>query len=349
MPRRGRGLDEIDRKVEAYLRDLDDADARSTDQDQPAVKGLIEKIQQLRQRKRTYGSLMQQMEQTGEHQVSLTDPDSRMTTKDPKVKVGYNAQIAVDDKHQLIVAQDVVKETNDTEQLCKVAREAKEVLGVEKLKAVADAGYYNALQVRDCLADGIEPYVPKRDSSSCTARGLYNKEQFQYDPARDCYTCPAGQELTFQLVARKRSEGPAVEHYIRQYATSKCAGCPLRSRCTTNQRGRVIYRWQEEHLLEAMDRRVALNPDLMRKRKELVEHPFGTMKFWNDQDHFLVRTLGKVRAEFSLMALAYNIKRVLNIVEARTLIKALAASSKAFVLAHLRRFLRLHQRVLCAL
>jgi transposase len=336
-------LDEIDEKIEAYLSELDEADEQAADQSQLTEEELRDRIQQLKQRKQTYGDLMQEMEQAGESQVSLTDPDCRSTTKNPKAKVGYNAQIAVDEKHDLIVAEDVVNDINDTEQLCKMSLEAKEVLGVDRLKAVADAGYYNALQIRDCEKENIEPYVPNRDSSNCTARGLFSKEQFQYDPVRDVYTCPAGQELTFKLVARKRSEGPATEHYIRHYATSECASCHLRGQCTTNKKGRVIYRWQEEHLLEEMAQRVSSNPQIMKKRKELVEHPFGTMKFWNDQSHFVVRGLEKVRAEFSLMTLAYNIKRVLNLLGVPAMIEALGLISETLSPSLRNRLLRPHQ------
>ncbi len=342
-------LDEIDEKIEAYLGELDEADEQASDQDRLTEEELRDRIQQLKERKQSYGDLMREMEQSGENQVSLTDPDCRSTTKNPKAKVGYNAQIAVDAKHKLIVAQDVVNDINDTEQLCKMSLEAKEVLGVDKLKAVTDAGYYNALQIRDSEAEGIEPYVPKRDSSSCTARGLFNKEQFQYDLARDCYICPAGQELTFQMVARKRSKGSAAEHYIRYYATPQCASCQLRSRCTTNQKGRLIYRWDEEHILEEMDQRVTSNPQLMKKRKEIVEHPFGTMKFWNDQSHFLVRGLEKVRAEFSLMTLAYNIKRVINLVGVPSMVEALALESGALISGLLKRLQQVHQDPFCRL
>ena len=342
-------VDEIDRRIEAFLRDLDDADAQVTDKGHPGAKDLQNKIQQLKQRKQMYGSLTQQLKQTGENQVSLTDPDSRMSTKDPKAKVGYNAQIAVDDKHKLIVAQDVTNDINDTQQLCRMSLEAKEYLGVDGLKVVADSGYYDAQQIEACEAEGIEPYVPKRETSSCAARGLFSKDQFQYDPVADCYICPAGQKLTFRTAAPKSSEGPGSTHYRRHYATNACKGCPARSQCTTNKTGRVIYRWDHEEVLERMAKRVISNRQLMKRRKEIVEHPFGTMKFWNNQGHFLARGLGKVQAEFSLMALAHNIKRVLNLVGVPAMIEALALASEALVPAFLKRPERPHQGSFCGL
>jgi len=320
-----RKLKEIDERIDGYLRDLDKADEHAADEEQLTPKKLQDKIGQLKQRKETYGSLLHQMEQTNQKQISLTDPDSRSTTVNPKARVGYNAQIAVDEKHKLIVAQDVTNETNDTEQLSRMSIEAKEALGVDAVKVVADSGYYNAQEIRSCLSANIEPYVTRRLTSSCASKGLFSKEQFSYSPDKDCYICPAGEELTLRSVCRKRQTGSAAKHIIRYYATKACKTCALRQQCTTNKNGRWIYRWEDEHLLDEMAQRVAANRQLMKKRKEIVEHPFGTIKFWNDQGHFLLRGLEKVRAEFSLMTLAHNIKRVINVVGVISMIKALPA------------------------
>ena len=322
-------LKQIDEKIDAYLRDLDKADEQVTDEDQLTPEELQDRIQQLKQRKEIYGTLLHEMEQTNQKQISITDPDSRSTTKNRKVRVGYNAQIAVDEEHKLIVAQDVTNEINDTEQLFKVSLEAKNVLGVDHLKVVADSGYYNAQEIKSCLSENIEPYVTKRPTSSCASRGLFSKKQFKYNPDKDCYLCPAGEELSFQYAGAKRQTGSGARHIIRHYATTACKTCALKRQCTTNKNGRWIYRWEDEHLLENMEQRVASNRQLMKKRNRIVEHPFGTIKFWNDQGHFLVRGLEKVRAEFSLMTLAHNIKRAINLVGVPSLINALPIKKSA--------------------
>jgi transposase len=159
---------------------------------------------------------------------------------------------------------------------------------------------------------------------------LFGKEQFVYDPDTDTYRCPAGQTLTYRFDTVEK------ERHIRYYKTGACGGCPLKEKCTRNKEGRRITRWVDEHIIEETQQRVEAHPEIMQQRKELVEHPFGTIKHWWDQGHFLMKGLEKVRAEFSLSTLAYNIRRVLNILGVERLLAALRGGQKAvffFVLA----------------
>ena len=135
--------------------------------------------------------------------------------------------------------------------------------------------------------------------------------------ATDTYPCPAGERLTFRFATVER------DRPIRYYATSACRACPLKQQCTRNKGGRRLTRWVDEHLLEEMERRVRSRPEVMKQRKQLVEHPFGTMKRGWDQGFFLLRGLEKVRTEFSLTVLAYNLRRVLNLVGIPRLMAAL--------------------------
>jgi len=137
--------------------------------------------------------------------------------------------------------------------------------------------------------------------------------------------------LTCRCVAAKNSKGPGKNHLLRHYATAACKTCELRSRCTTNKNGRTISRWVDEAVVERMEKRVAENPELMEKRKTIVEHPFGAMKFWNNQSHFLSRGLENVRGEFSLMTLAYNIKRVTKLVGVPKMVEALRMRAVAYL------------------
>ena len=320
-----RQLKEIDDSIDSFIEALDAADEEEArDQSQRTKEELREKIQRLEERKERYSELLEGLEQSGESQVSLTDPDSRSTARKSKSGVGYNAQIAVDGKHMLIVAQDVTNEINDTQQLSRMAIEAKEAVGADELKAVADTGYYNGPEIKACEDNDIEAYVSKRPTSKSASRGLFGKDQFTYDPETDSYHCPAGEVLTRGCVFRKSNKGPGREHWMVEYGTAACKSCELRAQCTNKKKGRrTIRRWVDEDVLERMEKRVAENPELMKKRKAIVEHLFGTMKFWNDQSHFLVRGLEKVKAEFSLMALAYNIKRAVKILGVPKLMEAL--------------------------
>jgi hypothetical protein len=201
----------------------------------------------------------------------------------------------------------VTNDTGDRDWLSPMALQAKAVLGCS-FAAVADVGYYHGEEVKTCLEAGITPYVARPITSANQKLGLFSKDDFTYDAATDTYQCPAGERLTF------RFDTVEVGRHIRYYATSACRTCPLKQQCTRNKGGRRLTRWVDEHLLEEMEQRVRSRPEVMKQRKQLVEHPFGTMKRWWEQGFFVMRGLEKVRTEFSLTVLAYNLRRVLNIV-----------------------------------
>lgn len=312
-------LAEMETRLEAYLQELDQADQTEVPV-MPLKLSAAElqaKIERLKTRQSKYQGYLKQMEETGESQLSLTDPDSRAMPKSPKASVAYNVQSVVDSKHHLIVAQDVTNDITDRDQLSRMALAGKQMLAVEQIKAVADMGYSHGKELKACQEGGIEPYVPRPDTSANAKLGLFGKEQFVYDPGTDTYRCPAGQSLTYRFDTVEK------ERHIRYYKTSACGQCVLKDKCTRNKEGRRITRWVDEHIIEQTQARVEAQPEMMKQRKQLVEHPFGTIKFWWDQAHFLLRGLPKVKAEFSLSTLAYNIRRVLNILGVQRLMAAL--------------------------
>jgi hypothetical protein len=224
--------------------------------------------------------------------------------------------MAVDAKHKLIAADDVTNEVTDLHQLANVALEAKTNLELKQAEVLADAGYYNAAEVSRCVERGITPYIPKADTSANTARGLYGKSQFRYDGAKDVYVCPAGAELTYRFATYE------LGRELRYYRASGCKTCALKSRCTRNKANRTITREENEHLMEAMAARMRAQPQKFKLRKTLAEHPFGTIKRWFGYTHFLMKGLAKVQCEWSLTTLAYNLKRVLNLVSFEKLMAA---------------------------
>jgi transposase/macrodomain Ter protein organizer (MatP/YcbG family) len=309
---------EIDETIARYLRDLERQDQAEVGTERPTAAALQEKLAVLEERRARYTALQQQLAASGETALSLTDPDSRSMVSRGRIEVCYNVQTAVDAKHKLIVAEDVTNAAADRDQLSPMASAAQEVLGRATPVVVADRGYYHGAEIKACLDAGMTPLVPRPLTSANEALGLFTKDDFVYEPGADAYRCPAGERLTY------RSTTVELGRSIKNYRTSACGRCAGKSRCTRNKDGRKITRWVHEHLLEDMEVRLRREHAVVARRKALAEHPFGTMKRGMDQGYFLLKGLRKVRGEFSLTVLAYNLKRVLNLVSVPRLLEALA-------------------------
>jgi transposase len=310
-------MKDLDAKIKDYLDRLDEADQQEAEVKTPTAEQLKEKIERLRTRKLKYEQIEKQLKESGQTQVSLTDPDSRSMKVSQGTDVCYNVQTVVDNKHKLIVEHEVTNDPTDQAQLSRMAIRAKQTLGVDELEVVADKGYYDGSEVKKCEQEGITVYVAKQQTSANKKRGLYTKEEFSYNSARDSYECPAGKELGY------RFDTVELGRHIRYYSTKECRTCEIKNKCTSNKKGRRITRWVDEAILEQMSERVRANPEKMKKRKELVEHPYGTMKRGMQSGYFLMRGIKKVAAEMSLTVMAYNIKRVINILGVKKMIEAL--------------------------
>jgi transposase len=304
----------IDERSEAYLGELDEQDDAAEGVAPPPDRAALqEKIAQLRERRTRYDVYQQALAEAGAGELSLTDPDSR---GQKKVRVGYNVQVAVDNKHDLIVAEEVVQDANDMAQLASMAQAAKEAIGVTRV--VADAGYHEAGQIERCEKADIDTYVPAPGTRSGQVNGgaeVFPKEQFSYDAQKDCYVCPAGHEL---LRAGQGIKNGKERFYY--YSVAACQGCAMKEQCTTAAY-RKLSRLRNEAIVERQAARVKRAPEIVAERKTIVEHPFGTLRMWG-HDTFLCRGLEMVRAEFSLSALAYNLRRVLNVLGIDELLKA---------------------------
>ena len=307
-----------DAKLDDYLQRLDQSDVIDNATAGSRVKNLAEKITAIRERRTRCANMLADLDRTGADQISLTDPDSRAMAAHTHVAVGYNVQVAVDVKHKLIVEQQVTNQVVDMGLLTQTAAPAKEVLGVDSIAVVADRGYFKIEDIEACEKAGIEPYVPRPQRGASVKAGLFRKDEFQYDAASDSIACPAGQRL--HRYSSSLLRGLNKINYVNKLA---CDDCAIRSRCTGG-RFRTVSRLENEAVLDRMQARLAKRPDVLDRRRETVEHPFGTIKQWMNQGAFLMRGLEKVRAEFSLTALAYNLRRVLNLVKFSELMAALA-------------------------
>lgn len=310
-------MQQIDQCIERYLTEMDTADRQQSGVTEIRTARLQEKIATLKSQMKELKQIEAQMKNTSTGQISLTDPDARaMATSTSRGLVGYNVQTAVDTQHHLIVAHEVTNVGSDRQQLSKMARQARTAMETTELNVIADRGYYNGDEILACDEAGITSYVSKPKTSNARAEGRFDKEDFVYDPKTDQYQCPAGSRLTWRFARIER------DHLINRYWSSDCPQCPIKEKCTPSVNRRVS-RWEHEATLEAMQRRLDQKPEAMRIRRQTVEHPFGTIKHWMGARHFLTRTLDRVGTEMSLHVLAYNLKRMMQIMGVKGLVAAM--------------------------
>jgi transposase len=307
-------LKAVDSGIENYLKELDLNDA--SEPGRAAVGGtqvakaqdLPAKISALKEARARYEQMLAQIEEDKGSQLSLTDPDARLMKKSTSAEplVGYNVQSAVDAQHHLIVEIEATTQGNDFGQLNAIAQSAREQLGTPELSVVADGGYYSTDDLKAAEAQGISVHVPSPVDTMDKA-GLHGRERFRYDKPSDTYQCPAGEKLTRH--SDSEQHGRVYEVY---YNSAACARCPQRAQCTSGKYRKLKHVANHE-IMERIKARMKAQPQIYAQRKALVEHPFGTLKFWWGQGAFLTRGLAAVNAEISLSALAYNLKRALNV------------------------------------
>src|SRR5258705_6595247 len=199
-----------------------------------------------------------------------------------------------------------------------MAGQARAEMAVETLDAVADRGYYTSEEILACEEAGITVTLPKPMTSNSKAAGRFGKQDFRYLAAEDVYVCPAGQRLAYSFTTEDKGL------VLRRYRTNACQSCAIKHSCTTAKE-RLISRWEHEHVLEAVQRRLDEHPEKMRQPRETVEHPFGTIKARMGATHFLMKTLPRVAAQMALHVLAYNLTRIMNIMGAKPLLAAMRA------------------------
>ena len=313
-------MEQVAEHIAGYLADLDTADRQEGEAAEARAVKLKDKIETLRSQMQALRAMEAQVEASPEGQVSLTDPDARSMATSGRGSgiVGYNVQSVVEAEHHLIVAHDVITTGSDRQQLTAMGEKAKAAMGVDGLELLADRGYFSGEEIVACEAIGVTPYVPKPLTSNAKADGRFGKQDFTYVADQDVYRCPAGSLLRHHMTTVEKG---LVLH--RYWDRASCQVCPLKPQCTPSVERRVT-RWEHEATIEAMQQRMDLAPQSpMKLRRRIVEHPFGTIKAWMGSTHFLMKRLGNVKTEISLHILAYNLKRVIQILGARPLIAAM--------------------------
>ena len=315
-----RRMEQIEKSLDRYFTQLDRADLEEPAIAEAKEVRLKEKITALKEKMQELKKLNTQLLKTPDKQISLTDPDARAmaTSRKDSGTIGYNVQSAVDTEHHLIVTHEVTNVGNDRGQLSNMAKQARTAMDSDELTAVADRGYFKGEEILACHEAGIETYVPKPQTSGSQAAGRFGKQDFRYLPEKDVYRCPAGNELIWRMTTEEKGQK------LHRYWSSNCQSCTLKQQCTPGKERRVT-RWEHEAILEAAQERLEQNREMMLTRQSTVEHPFGTIKAWMGATHFQTKTLKRVSTEMSLHVLAYNLKRVMNIIGIRPLIEAIQA------------------------
>lgn len=306
-------LQKIDNKIKEYqdrINKQDQQEDKSNDPSSTDDKGLPDKIEKLKKKQKEKLALQEKLKSSDEKQISTIDPDARLLSKRGQTTAGYNAQSAVDDKHNLIACEKVTQEGHDSSMLHVMLSETKEVLEVNEIAGLADSGYYDSKQLKACEDEDITTYVPKQKRANKSGRIV--RDDFIYNQAEDCYYCPEQKPLL-----RKGKVIIDNGKKMRQYKSSRtdCNNCPVREKCLGKKsKTRSLYRWEHEEVLVRNKQRLKEHPEVIRKRGSMVEHPFGTIKHRAGMHHFLMRGLEKCQGEFSLMVMSYNFTRVLNII-----------------------------------
>ncbi len=311
-----RRMEEIESSINRYLTALDTADRQEPSIAEARTERLQDKIEALKNQMRELKQVEVKLNETPDKQISLTDPDARSMKSRGNGIVGYNVQTAVDAKHHLIVAHEVTNIGSDRDQLTSMAIQARDAMGTQELTAIADRGYFKSEEILASHEAGINVYVAKTETSNAAAAGRFGRADFIYDAKRDEYRCPAGQALIW------RCENTEHGLKLHRYWSSNCKSCSMKMQCTPGHERRVT-RWEHEDILDAMQERLDHSPDIMRIRRQTVEHPFGTLKLWMGSAHFLTRTMERVSTEMSLHVLAYNLKRMMKILGTAGLMEAM--------------------------
>lgn len=316
----------IDEKIDKYLKELDQGDSAESTDRKPDAEEVKKRLEDLKARKDKYQGYKDELIEKGENEISTTDPDARlMSHNNNSVEVSYNIQTTVDSKHKLIVDFKETKKPNDMGELDNMALRTKKLFRGKKFKALSDKGYYKVEDLKRCIRKGITPYVAKQVHSNGTGDRDFYPDKFRYDKEKDVYYCPAGKELHFARERRSKEKGIIGKDYKNYEA---CRECEYKNRCTKNIKGRSIYRHADQDFLDTIDIAKEDNKEIYKLRQMIVEHPFGTIKRSWGAYYFLTKGKNSVGTEISMSFLAYNLKRVMNIIGVEEMVKRLQERGK---------------------
>jgi transposase len=318
-------MEAVDEKITEYLSSLEYSDNCENEKHKPIVSK--QHIDKLKKRKAKLNTDLYVLKERQVKQYCKSDTDATLMTKPAHHLVAYNSQIAVDGKYKFIVATDISSKGVDLDQLYPMATQAKDVIGNEKMKVAADAGYYNPKEIKKCVDEGIDVYVPIQDKQKKQKdKGMFARDAFAYDEVKDCYICPND-----KVLKRKKTiyEKNGIKRLMYFGTRSVCTVCPIRSQCLPPKTpAKRLWRWEHESLIDAHRTKMQTPKakTMIKQRAALAEHPFGTIKQKLGWSHFLMRGKIKVAGENALIMLTYNFRRMLNLIGIKLFQKLIKAS-----------------------
>ena len=322
----------MEKSVTRYLEELDATDEQeaaddkqtATEVEEQAKAFQVDKVAALLEKRDKCEELLGKMQKRDQKEVAFTDPECRLMKNHGKIEPCYNVQAAVDAKNHLIVDYKVTNEASDVNLLSEVAISAKQTLGVERIDCISDKGYFDSLQIKKCIDNGVVPYVAVKKCSSGPGQcgvpsAEFTADKFTYDKSADVYVCPGGQHLLFYCSTVRKG----MDMRLYKCREGVCSSCEFfMTRCTKNRGGRVILRWVHQEVIDEMKQRLRLHPEVMDERKKIAEHPFGTIKRAFGAGYLLLKGLRRVGGEVGLLMIAYNLRRALNILGVEALMQA---------------------------
>ena len=315
----------IDAKLDQYNKALAEAD----DDNKQIIE---EEIKKHSGRKDIYQHMQQQLEQTGEPQISTSDPQSRqLMTRNNISEVAYNVQTVVDAKHNLPIDYKVTNE-NDSRALSPMLRRTKTILGTTNFTALYDKGYHTGCEIKMAVTSGINIMVAVPGIASVAPDQNYNMSHFTYNEVGDTYTCPQNQVMTTNGKSYQKSKNRNF-YTVKHYKTNVCPTCPARALCTNNKKGRLIERSEFTPYIEQNKNNIEANTEVYKKRQAIVEHPYGTIKRqWGFYYVITKKGIKRAAADVGFMFVAYNLRRLMNIIDKNMLTKFLKELVSLFLL-----------------
>jgi transposase len=318
-------LEYIDKKLDEYNKELEAADEDKKEDFKKEIKKHTE-------RKVKYEAMQEQLKETGDTQISTSDAESRlMIVRNNITEVAYNVQTTVDAKHCLPIDYKVTNQ-NDSKAMGEMVQHAKEILNTNQFTALYDKGYHTGSELKTAQDLGITTLVAIPAPASTAPDECYNVAHFIYNETDDCYLCPQGNRLTATGTVYTKGRNRPTPKVFRQYRNPKaCKSCPVRALCTNNKSGRLIERNIHTPFYEQNARNIAANKTLYKQRQSIVEHPYGTLKRqWGFCYVLTKKGMQRASADVGLMFIAYNLRRIFNILGKNVLMQYLGVLALLF-------------------